>query len=133
MYSNQATVQPAAMLSSASSLTETVQKLQQVSIQSEEPTPAKHIASTNHMRFPPRPCKGSSGTKCMVKANHFMAELPKKDLHQYDYARRKFPFYCFEFNEPINRRLELIGTGSIKAASPFSFIRVTYFIKVANN
>ncbi|KMZ67758.1 Protein argonaute 1A [Zostera marina] len=82
--SNQATVQPATMRPSASSLSETVQKLQQVSIQSEEPTTAKHIASTNHMRFPPRPGKGSSGTKCMVKANHFMAELPKKDLHQYD-------------------------------------------------
>ncbi|KAJ9552866.1 hypothetical protein OSB04_016911 [Centaurea solstitialis] len=26
----------------------------------------------------------SSGTRCIVKANHFFAELPDKDLHQYD-------------------------------------------------
>jgi hypothetical protein len=24
------------------------------------------------------------GQKCIVKANHFFAELPDKDLHQYD-------------------------------------------------
>jgi eukaryotic translation initiation factor 2C len=26
------------------------------------------------------------GQKCIVKANHFFAELPDKDLHQYDVA-----------------------------------------------
>ncbi|XP_039124258.1 protein argonaute 1B-like isoform X2 [Dioscorea cayenensis subsp. rotundata] len=40
--------------------------------------------SSRSMRFPLRPGKGSNGTKCVVKANHFFAELPDKDLHQYD-------------------------------------------------
>ncbi|XP_075661024.1 protein argonaute 1 [Castanea sativa] len=40
--------------------------------------------SSKSVRFPLRPGKGSTGTKCMVKANHFFAELPDKDLHQYD-------------------------------------------------
>ena len=40
--------------------------------------------SSKSMRFPLRPGKGSCGIKCMVKANHFFAELPDKDLHQYD-------------------------------------------------
>ncbi|XP_068646906.1 protein argonaute 1-like [Aristolochia californica] len=40
--------------------------------------------SSKSLRFPLRPGKGSSGIKCIVKANHFLAELPDKDLHQYD-------------------------------------------------
>ncbi|KAI5080699.1 hypothetical protein GOP47_0003882 [Adiantum capillus-veneris] len=40
--------------------------------------------SSKSMRFPLRPGKGHTGTKCIVKANHFFAELPDKDLHQYD-------------------------------------------------
>ncbi|KAB1212130.1 Protein argonaute 1 [Morella rubra] len=40
--------------------------------------------SSKSMRFPLRPGKGSTGTSCIVKANHFFAELPDKDLHQYD-------------------------------------------------
>ncbi|CAL9146033.1 unnamed protein product [Musa hybrid cultivar] len=40
--------------------------------------------SSKSLRFPLRPGKGSCGVKCVVKANHFVAELPDKDLHQYD-------------------------------------------------
>ena len=49
-----------------------------------EPAPTPPPASKSSMRFPLRPGKGSYGTKCVVKANHFFAELPNKDLHQYD-------------------------------------------------
>ncbi|KAJ8625613.1 hypothetical protein MRB53_034143 [Persea americana] len=66
------------------------QQFQQLSVQSEEtatqaiqpvaPTPG----SSKSVRFPLRPGKGSTGQKCIVKANHFFAELPDKDLHQYD-------------------------------------------------
>ncbi|XVF50352.1 hypothetical protein PTKIN_Ptkin04bG0090400 [Pterospermum kingtungense] len=61
------------------------QQLQQLSIQQEvgqavQPVPP----SSKSVRFPLRPGKGSTGTKCIVKANHFFAELPDKDLHQYD-------------------------------------------------
>lgn len=40
--------------------------------------------SSKTMRFPRRPGKGVIGRKCTVKANHFFADLPDKDLHQYD-------------------------------------------------
>jgi len=41
-------------------------------------------SSTKSVRFPLRPGKGTFGSRCIVKANHFSAELPDKDLHQYD-------------------------------------------------
>nr|CAB3448425.1 unnamed protein product [Digitaria exilis] len=41
-------------------------------------------SSSKSVRFPLRPGNGSLGTKCLVKANHFFAELPDKDLHHYD-------------------------------------------------
>ncbi|GMH17535.1 hypothetical protein Nepgr_019376 [Nepenthes gracilis] len=50
------------------------------SSQAVQPVPACSKA----MRFPVRPGKGSTGTKCIVKANHFFAELLDKDWHQYD-------------------------------------------------
>ncbi|XP_042492138.1 protein argonaute PNH1-like [Macadamia integrifolia] len=34
--------------------------------------------------FQRRPGFGYAGTKCIVKANHFLVELPDKDLNQYD-------------------------------------------------
>ncbi|CAN6481470.1 unnamed protein product [Victoria cruziana] len=41
-------------------------------------------SSSKAMRFPLRPGKGQTGIKIIVKANHFFADLPDKDLHQYD-------------------------------------------------
>ncbi|WOK92830.1 protein argonaute 1B-like isoform X1 [Canna indica] len=40
--------------------------------------------SSKGISFPQRPGKGTLGAKCLVKANHFFAELPNKDFHQYD-------------------------------------------------
>ncbi|XP_019175527.1 PREDICTED: protein argonaute 1 [Ipomoea nil] len=61
------------------------QQLQKLTLQPEAaPTQAIQPASSKSMRFPLRPGPGKSGTRCMVKANHFFAELPDKDLHQYD-------------------------------------------------
>lgn len=60
-------------------------KLQQLVIEPEAaPSEGMQPASSKSMRFPRRPGKGSYGTKCIVKANHFFVELPDKDLHQYD-------------------------------------------------
>ncbi|XP_042505573.1 protein argonaute 1-like [Macadamia integrifolia] len=64
-----------------------IHQLELLSVQSEgAPTQAIQPIppSSKSMRFPLRPGKGSTGTKCIVKANHFFAELPDKDLHQYD-------------------------------------------------
>ncbi|KAJ8424584.1 hypothetical protein Cgig2_028562 [Carnegiea gigantea] len=62
------------------------QQLEQLSIQEGSSSQAIQPipASSKAMRFPLRPGKGSTGIKCIVKANHFFAELPDKDLHQYD-------------------------------------------------
>ncbi|KAA8541496.1 hypothetical protein F0562_025459 [Nyssa sinensis] len=66
---------------------EVTQQFQQLTVQQEGPS-SQAIQpvppSSKSMRFPLRPGKGSTGTKCIVKANHFFAELPDKDLHQYD-------------------------------------------------
>ncbi|XP_008812792.1 protein argonaute 1B-like [Phoenix dactylifera] len=66
------------------------QQFQQLSVQGEA-APSQAIqpvvspaSSSKSLRFPLRPGKGSFGDKCVVKANHFFAELPDKDLHQYD-------------------------------------------------
>ncbi|MED6121941.1 Protein argonaute 10 [Stylosanthes scabra] len=40
--------------------------------------------SSKSLSFARRPGYGQVGTKCIVKANHFFAELPDKDLNQYD-------------------------------------------------
>lgn len=40
--------------------------------------------STKPLRLPLRPGRGSIGTPIHVKANHFLADLSYKDLHQYD-------------------------------------------------
>ncbi|CAN0857208.1 Protein argonaute 10 [Linum grandiflorum] len=40
--------------------------------------------SSKSLIFAQRPGFGQLGTKCVVKANHFFAELPNKDLNQYD-------------------------------------------------
>ncbi|KAL0414474.1 UNVERIFIED_CONTAM: protein argonaute 10 [Sesamum radiatum] len=41
-------------------------------------------SSSKSLTFPTRPGFGQLGAKCIVKANHFFAELPDKDLNQYD-------------------------------------------------
>ncbi|XP_031493653.1 protein argonaute 10-like [Nymphaea colorata] len=41
-------------------------------------------ASGKALRFPARPGYGQAGVKCLVKANHFFAELLEKDLNHYD-------------------------------------------------
>ncbi|KAJ4962028.1 hypothetical protein NE237_021938 [Protea cynaroides] len=66
-----------------SSTAQVTQQFQKLSVQPEE-APTTIVSSSKSMRFPPRPGKGSTGARCIVKANHFFAELPDKDLHQYD-------------------------------------------------
>lgn len=43
--------------------------------------------SSKSLSFAPRPGFGQVGTRCIVKANHFFAELPDKDLNQYDVCK----------------------------------------------
>ncbi|XP_051136528.1 protein argonaute 1-like [Andrographis paniculata] len=64
---------------------EVTEQFEQLSLQ-KEVAPSTELApvSSKSVRFPLRPGKGNIGTRCIVKANHFFAELPDKDLHQYD-------------------------------------------------
>lgn len=64
-------------------------------------------ASTNFQttakscNFAPRPGYGQLGTRCIVKANHFLTALPQKDLNQYDVSSKKHVFssiICLFFN-----------------------------------
>ncbi|KAL6652215.1 hypothetical protein ACP70R_011140 [Stipagrostis hirtigluma subsp. patula] len=75
--------QPAAEVSAG----QVQQQFQQLDIRGQTPT-SQEIqvapASSKSVRFPLRPGKGTYGDRCIVKANHFFAELPDKDLHQYD-------------------------------------------------
>lgn len=45
-------------------------------------------SSSKSLSFAPRPGYGQLGTKCIVKANHFLAEFPDKDLNQYDVSSK---------------------------------------------
>ncbi|KAG2664848.1 hypothetical protein I3760_16G102200 [Carya illinoinensis] len=82
---------PGRMSSEASSSTRPIESSQvarqfeKLAIEGDSSQPIQPVPpSSKSMRFPLRPGKGSAGTKCIVKANHFFAELPDKDLHQYD-------------------------------------------------
>ncbi|XP_017219228.1 protein argonaute 10 isoform X2 [Daucus carota subsp. sativus] len=41
-------------------------------------------SSSKTLSFAQRPGYGQIGTRCVVKANHFLAELPEKELNHYD-------------------------------------------------
>lgn len=86
-YQAVVTPQPASPVAGSSSqppeVSELGQQLGEMVIHSDV-TPTPPPASKSSMRFPLRPGKGSYGKRCVVKANHFFAELPNKDLHQYD-------------------------------------------------
>jgi eukaryotic translation initiation factor 2C len=77
-------------------VSQVVQQVEQLDIQ--EGASSQQIQpvppSSKAMRFPLRPGKGNTGTKCIVKANHFFAELPDKDLHQYDVSHLNIGSAC---------------------------------------
>ncbi|KDO44722.1 hypothetical protein CISIN_1g0356952mg, partial [Citrus sinensis] len=41
-------------------------------------------SSSRAVRLPVRPGFGTRGRKCVVRANHFMVQLAKRDIHHYD-------------------------------------------------
>ncbi|KAK4765797.1 hypothetical protein SAY87_007439 [Trapa incisa] len=81
-------MQPVHVEASSSSVlvepTDLAELVSQLSVQEEGSSSQAVQPSSKTIKFPLRPGKGSIGMKCMVKANHFFAELPDKDLHQYD-------------------------------------------------
>lgn len=75
-------------LSPGADTIEITDQLKHLSAQDESSTGQEIVQaysmSTTSYKFPHRPGSGSIGTRCLVKANHFFAEVPDKDLHQYD-------------------------------------------------
>lgn len=61
----------------------------------------KFPVSSKSSNFAPRPGYGQAGTKCIVKANHFFAELPQKDLNQYDVSSLRYVFHLVGVCEPL--------------------------------
>lgn len=55
-------------------------------------------SSSKSLSFAPRPGYGQLGTKCIVKANHFFAELPDKDLNQYDVSSKHILWSTFWYS-----------------------------------
>ncbi|KAL9268774.1 argonaute PNH1-like protein [Drosera capensis] len=45
---------------------------------------AQHPSSSASIQFPQRPGYGQTGTTCIVKANHFLAQVSKSELCHYD-------------------------------------------------
>ncbi|CAN4100830.1 unnamed protein product [Withania somnifera] len=41
-------------------------------------------SSSRSIRIPPRPGYGTSGRRCLVRANHFLVQVADRDLHHYD-------------------------------------------------
>ncbi|CAM8949612.1 unnamed protein product [Rhodiola kirilowii] len=72
--------QPSSSSATVSKLSEDVK--QQLTIR----TPAEVVppVSSKGVRFAQRPGYGTRGTKCVVRANHFLVEVADKDLHHYD-------------------------------------------------
>ncbi|KAK0584182.1 hypothetical protein LWI29_008665 [Acer saccharum] len=84
---------PVSQLSSALELGLTLQTQQPTvarasQLKSEVKTTAvqqqKPAASSKAVKFPPRPGYGTVGSRCMIRANHFLVELSDRDLHHYD-------------------------------------------------
>ncbi|CAM8939829.1 unnamed protein product [Rhodiola kirilowii] len=69
--------QPSSSSATVSKLSEDVK--QQLTIR----TPAEVVppVSSKGVRFAQRPGYGTRGTKCVVRANHFLVEVADKDLH----------------------------------------------------
>ncbi|XP_042432340.1 protein argonaute 1C-like [Zingiber officinale] len=81
---HQASVETRLLHQSVDSL---AQHFQQVTVEGTTISETIHPAvpaSSKSLSFPLRPGKGSIGIRCVVKANHFLAELPDKVLHHYD-------------------------------------------------
>lgn len=55
--------------------------------------------SSKSLSFARRPGFGQVGIKCIVKANHFFAELPEKDLNHYDVS--SFSLTGYFHNKPL--------------------------------
>ncbi|GAB2225433.1 hypothetical protein Droror1_Dr00006225 [Drosera rotundifolia] len=121
------------------------QQFQQFTVEEEQPTQAIQPlpASSKAMRFPLRPGKGSKGHRCIVKANHFFAELPDKDLHQYDVSitpevtsrgvnRAVMEQLVRQYREShLGRRLPAYdGRKSLYTAGPLPFVSKDFKIKL---
>ncbi|KAK4343475.1 hypothetical protein RND71_036569 [Anisodus tanguticus] len=81
-----------------------VEKVQDINNNSEISTACSASSSERSLVFPLRPGYGQLGTKCLVKANHFITELSERNLCQYS-VRISPEVKCTRLNKAIMAEL----------------------------
>ncbi|KAK9175701.1 hypothetical protein WN944_027708 [Citrus x changshan-huyou] len=69
---------------SSSSVSTLVEETEQKLILAAPAAATLRPSSSRASRLPERPGIGTVGTKCVVRANHFMVQLAERDIHHYD-------------------------------------------------
>ncbi|OVA19450.1 Argonaute/Dicer protein [Macleaya cordata] len=109
------------------------------------PVSAEPPASSKAVRFPARPGPGTVGSRCIVKANHFLVNLGDKDLHHYDVSitpevtsrgvNRAIISQLVEMHRKShlgNRLPAYDGRKSLYTAGPLPFNSKEFIIKLAD-
>ena len=86
-------------------------------------------ASSKAIQFSLLLGNGSFGTKCLVKANHFITQLPDKDLHHYDVSISTDVTSLVVSRAVINKLVNLHGASYLrgKSRNQFGSIYWTFF------
>ena len=64
-------------------------------------------SSCKSLTFPRRPDFGSLGTKCLVKANHFLAKIPESDISHYNVRWKQVIVLIRRFLQRGNRNMKV--------------------------
>jgi eukaryotic translation initiation factor 2C len=98
---------------SISSVSQLGGEMERLSVQTEPPAPTQapaaipapqqqkqqqQLVPASSVKFAQRPDHGTVGSRCLIRANHFLAELADRDLHHYDVMLTYFSslliFFC---------------------------------------
>lgn len=85
---------------SISSVSQLGGEMERLSVQTEPPAPTQapaaipapqqqkqqqqQLVPASSVKFAQRPDHGTVGSRCLIRANHFLVELADRDLHHYD-------------------------------------------------
>jgi hypothetical protein len=97
---------------SISSVSQLGGEMERLSVQTEPPAPTQapaaipapqqqkqqqQLVPASSVKFAQRPDHGTVGSRCLIRANHFLVELADRDLHHYDVMLTFFLLYFFFF------------------------------------
>lgn len=57
----------------------------------------QQLVPASSVKFAQRPDHGTVGSRCLIRANHFLVELADRDLHHYDVMLTFFVLYSSSF------------------------------------